>query len=252
MARVISIVSGKGGVGKTVTTANLGVALAEMGQEVTVVDCNLTTPNLGLHLGISVFPKTLHDVLKGRAKLSDAIYEHDFGLKIVPSGLSIDDLKGIDARDLPTALMELFTTDDIILIDGAAGLGREALSALQSSDELIIVTNPELPAVLDALKLEKLAEQLGAKLLGVIVNRVGNKSHELTTREIEDMLELPVLARIPEDENVKKAIARRMPVVKFNPYSPASIAFKKLAAELVGQRIEIGIPWWKKVFAFLR
>jgi len=184
--------------------------------------------------------------------LSDAIYEHDFGFKIVPAGLSLNDLKGIDARDLPTALLELFATDDIVLIDGAAGLGREALAALETSDELLIVTNPELPSVLDALKAEKLAEQLGAKLLGVVVNRVGGKSHELSIREIEDMLELPVLAKIPEDENVKKAIARRIPVVKYNPYSPASIEFKKLAAQLIGQRIDIGLPWWKKIFSFLR
>ncbi len=252
MARIISVISGKGGAGKTVTTANLGVALAELGESVTIIDGNLTTPNLGLHLGIPVFPKTLHDVLKGRAKITDAIYEHDYGLKIIPAGLSLDDLRGINANDLPDALTDLLTTDDIILIDGAAGLGREALANLRTSDELLIVTNPELPSVLDALKAEKLAEQLGTKPLGVVVNRALRKPHELSTREIEDMLELPVLAVIPEDENVKKAIAKRVPVVKYSPNSPASIEFKKLAGQIVGRRVDISLPWWKKLFPFLR
>ncbi|MCD6381667.1 MAG: cell division ATPase MinD [Candidatus Aenigmarchaeota archaeon] len=252
MARIISIVSGKGGVGKTVTTANLGVALAELGHPVTVVDCNLTTPNLGMHLGVPVLPKTLHDVLKGRARLSDVMYQHEFGLKVIPAGLSVNDLKGIDARDLPNILSELFVTDDLVLIDGAAGLGREALATLQSSDEMLIVTNPELPAVLDALKLEKLAEELGAKLYGVVLNRVSGKPHELTDREVEETLELPIIGKIPEDPNVKKAVAKRIPVVKYNSYAPASIAFKRLAAELIGARIEVDIPWWRKVFSFLR
>jgi len=190
--------------------------------------------------------------LKGNAKITDAIYEHELGLKIIPAGLSLDDLKGIDARDLPTALLDLFATEDIILIDGAAGLGREALAAIETSDEMLVVTNPELPAVLDALKAVKLAEQLGAKILGVVVNRISRKPHELSDKEIEDMLELPILAKIPEDENIKKAIARRIPVVKYNPYAPSSLEFKRLAAQLIGQRIEIGLPWWKRLFWFLR
>lgn len=252
MARIISIISGKGGAGKTVVTANLGVALAELGEEVTIIDCNLTTPNLGLHLGIPTFPKTLHDVLKGDAKLSDAIYEHDFGLRIIPAGLALSDLKGVDASTLSSALLELVPTNDIILIDGAAGLGKEALAAMEASDELLIITNPELPAALDALKAIKLAEQLGSKLLGVVLNRVSRKPHELSEKEIEDLLELPVLAKIPEDENIKKSIAQKIPVVKYNPYAPASLEFKRLAGLLVGKSINLSLPWWKKLFWFLR
>src|SRR3989344_7937334 len=124
MTRLICVCSGKGGVGKTFLTANLGVALAEFGKDVAIVDANLTTPNLGLHMGIPLYPVTLHDVLKGNAKISDAIYEHESGLKIIPAGLSLKDLRGVDARDLSNAVIDLLGTIDIVILDASAGLGR--------------------------------------------------------------------------------------------------------------------------------
>ena len=251
MTRIISVVSGKGGAGKTVVVANTGVALAEMGKDITIIDGNLTTPNLGLHLGIPLFPKTLHDVLKGKAKLRDALYEHDSGLKIIPAGISLDDLKGVDIRDISNILLDLLGNTDVVMIDAAAGLGKEALAAIESSDELLLVTNPELPAVLDVLKAAKLAEQVGTKVLGVVVNRVTGKSHELTDNEITDLLDIPIIAKIPEDEHVRKAIAIKTPVIKYKPNARSSIEFKKLASFLVGKRAELPIPWYKKLFSGL-
>src|SRR3989338_11517016 len=122
MTRIIAIVSGKCGVGKTTLVANLGAALAGMGKDVIVLDANLTTPNLGIHLGVPLFPVTLHDVLKGRAHIRDAIYDHESGLRVVPAGISLRDLRGVDAKDLPTALLDLLGHADIILVDGAGWL----------------------------------------------------------------------------------------------------------------------------------
>ena len=91
MTRIIGVVSGKGGVGKTTMVANVGTALAKMGKDVIVLDANLTTPSLGMHLGLPLYPVTIHDVLKGRASIKDAIYVHDSGLKIIPAGISLRD-----------------------------------------------------------------------------------------------------------------------------------------------------------------
>ena len=252
MTRIVSCVSGKGGAGKTTIVANLGIALAKLGKDVVVLDGNLTTPNLGLHLGVPLYPTTLHDVLKGRASIKDAIYRHETGLKIIPAGIGLKDLKGVDARDLPTALLDLLGNTEIVLIDAAAGLGREALAAVEASDELLLITNPDLPSVTDALKAAKLAEQLGTKVLGLVINRKANKPHEMKTSQIAGMLDnIEVLAEIPEDVSVQEAIAKRIPAVHHNPKARASRELQRLAAKLVGIEIPEEKQWHHKFFGFL-
>ena len=87
MTRIIAVAGCKGGVGKTTMSANLGAALAALDRDTIIIDANLTTPNLGLHLGIPLYPVTLHDVLKGKNNIKDAIYEHESGAKIIPAGI---------------------------------------------------------------------------------------------------------------------------------------------------------------------
>lgn len=252
MTRIVACVSGKGGAGKTTIAANLGVALAKLGKDVVVLDANLTTPNLGLHLGVPLYPTTLHDVLKGRASIKDAIYRHETGLKIIPAGIGLKDLKGVDARDLPTALLDLLGNTEIVLIDAAAGLGREALAAVESADELLLITNPDLPSVTDALKASKLAGQLGTKVLGLVINRKTGKPHEMKTGQITGMLDnIEVLAEIPEDVAVQAALSKRIPVVHHNPRSEAGMEMHRLAAKLVGIEMPVEKPWHHRFFGFL-
>lgn len=253
MTRIIAVVSGKGGVGKTTFVANLGAALADMGRNVIVLDANLTTPNLGIHLGIPLFPITLHDVLKGRANIRDAIYDHESSLKVIPAGISLRDLRGVDSNNLPNALLDLLGAADIVILDAAAGLGREALAALEAADEMIVVTNPDLPAVTDALKSIKLAEQLGTKTLGVVVNRVQGKKHEMRREEILSMLDdVALLAEVPEDVNVQRAISARVPIIYHKPNSRASHEIKRAAAQLIGRGYIVQKPWHQRLFGFLR
>jgi len=235
MTRVISIISGKGGVGKTTTTANLGAALAERGKNVVILDANLTTPNLSLHLGIPLYPITLHDVLKGKAFMSEATYTHPSGFKVIPASLSVDALKGLNAGRLQKAITEILGKYEIVLIDSAAGLGKEATAAIEAADEILIVTNPEMPAVTDALKTIKVAERSGARITGVVVNRIKKEGHELSEEDIESMLDIPIIASVPEDSAVPQSISAKMPVVHFSPRSRAAREFKRLAARLVNE-----------------
>jgi len=230
---VIGVASGKGGVGKTVLVANLACSLTGLGYEVTVVDTNLTTPHLGLQLGVSLPPKTLHDVLRGEDAFK-AIYYHPFGFKFVAGGLSLESLNGVDVSKLIAVINNLSRTSDFILLDSAPGFGREATSTLQAAEDVLIVTNPELQAVVDALKVKRFAESLNKRVLGVVLNRV-KKSSQLDKREVEDILDCPVLAQIPEDENVSKAIALKLPLVEFSPKSPAAIEILKLSYYLSGK-----------------
>jgi septum site-determining protein MinD len=234
LTRAITVASGKGGIGKTTLVANLGAALAEYGANVLVLDSNLTTPNLGLHLGIPLYPKTLHDVMKGRCRITDAVYRHPSGLRVIPAGIALNDLRGVDPRDLPNHLLGLVGFVDVMLLDAAAGLGREALASMEAADEMLVVMTPDWPSATDALKAIKLAEQVGARPTGVVVNRIHGKNYELTRSEIRSMLELPIVAEIPEDQNVHAAIAARQPVVKYKSNSPASREIRKLAAYVLG------------------
>src|SRR3989344_741333 len=252
MGKLITITSGKGGVGKTTTAINLGAAINKFGKDVIVVDANLTTPNVGLHLGAPIVPVNLNHVLLGKAKISDAIYEHESGTKIIPSSLSARELKRINHAKLKDVARKLRKVADYVIFDSAAGLGEEAISAIDSSDELIIVTNPEIPAVTDALKTAKLAEDMGKEIRGVIVTRVRGAKSEMPIANIKDMLELPILGVVPEDSNVPEALVLKDALLHTHPKSKASRAYRKIAASIIGYRdYKEKYSWFDRFFSTL-
>lgn len=248
MTRVITITSGKGGVGKTTTAINLGAAINSFGKEVIVVDANLTTPNIGLHLGAPIVPVSLNHVLSGKANISDAIYEHESGTKIIPSSLSIKELRQLDDSRLKEVAKRLKKMADIVIFDSAAGLGDEAVAALDSADEIIIVTNPEIPAVTDALKTSKLVEQLGKEVKGVIVTRVDGSRTQMPISNIKDMLELPIIGVVPEDKNVSKSLVLKDALVHTFPRSKAARAYMKIAAKIIGKDDYEEKGFWGRLF----
>src|SRR3989344_2799154 len=234
MAKLITIISGKGGVGKTTTAINLGAALNSFGKEVIIVDANLTTPNVGLHLGAPIVPVNLNHVMQGKAKVSDAIYEHESGTKIIPSSLSIKELRKLNPEKLKEIARKLRTMADFVILDSAAGLGDEASSSIEAADELIIVTNPEITAVTDALKTVKLAQELGKQVRGVVVTRVSGNKNEMSISNVKEMLDIPVLGVVPEDRNVLASLRHKDAVVHTFPYTKSSLAYKRIAAKLAG------------------
>ncbi len=234
MSKLITVTSGKGGVGKTTTAINLGAALNFFGRDVVILDANLTTPNVGLHLGAPIVPVSLNNVLSGKANVVDAIYEHESGTKIVPSSLSVNDLKNINHSRLREVGKKLKKIADFVIYDSAAGLGAETVAALESGDEMIIVTNPEIPAVTDALKTAKVIEQMGKRIRGVIITRVQGAKSEMPIANIKEMLELPILGVIPEDGKVQEALVMKDALVHTHPNSKAARAYKRIAAKIAG------------------
>jgi septum site-determining protein MinD len=237
MTRIIGIVSGKGGVGKTTIVANLGAALASLHkQRVIIVDCNITTSHLGLYLGMYYHPISLNQVLRGEASMDDAIYDYTIpGLKIIPASLSLDELKGVDIGELKYRIKDLFGKADIVLLDSAPGLGKEGMATLRASDELLFVTTPFVPHVIDVIKTHQIANEVGAKSLGIVLNMSGEGRHELTPQDIEKLVELPIISIIPRDKHILRSLASKIPVVDLNPNSPASKEIKKLAAVMLGE-----------------
>jgi septum site-determining protein MinD len=154
---------------------------------------------------------------------------------VIPGSLKVNSLKPDDMAALPEVTMNLLGRADFILVDCAAGLGREALVAIKAGDEIVVVTNPDLPSVTNALKTVKVAKKLGKRIIGVVVNRVNGSKHELGREQIEEMLRVPVLGEIPEDRNVPKSIDEKKPLVIRNPDSPAAKEITRIARILTGK-----------------
>ncbi|MFQ5975565.1 MAG: cell division ATPase MinD [Candidatus Hydrothermarchaeales archaeon] len=235
MGLSITIAAGKGGAGKTTVSTNLGVALAQFGKDITILDSDIEMANLELHMGLEGMKTTLQNVLSGEAPISDAIYEGPAGVKIIPAGVSLDGLKKADPDKLEEILEEVLKTTEILIIDAPPGLGKITISALAAGQELLLVANPEISSMSDALKTKIVARKLGPHVLGAVLNKMGEKNTDLTIQEVETILECQVLGAIPEDPEARKAVAFGQPVVLRAPDSPSAIAFKKLAADLIGE-----------------
>lgn len=251
MSKIIVITSGKGGVGKTTTAINLGAAMNFFGKDVLVIDANLSTPNVGIHLNSPEVPINLNHVLLEKAEPYEAVYEHQSGMKIMPSSLSIKELKKIRPEKLKDFAKEFRKISEYIIIDSAAGLGIEACSAIDLGDEIIIITNPEMPAITDALKTIKLAEQMKKNVRGVIMTRVRKDDIEMSPESVREMLDAPILGMIPEHLDIKRSLSRKDAVVNIFPNSETARAYKEIAARLL--EIEYDSTkerpsFWKRIF----
>lgn len=235
MTKAYTIISGKGGVGKTTTAINLATSLNYLGEKVIIVDANLTTPNIGIHLGAPIVPITINHVLNNQIRFEEAIYEHESGTKVMPASLSLRETEKINYNKLPELIKKIKKIADYVFIDSAAGLGEEARAAIDAGDEIIIVTNPEMSSVTDALKTIKLAEEKGKPIIGVILTRYRGKPHEMSIPNIRDMLEIPILGIIPEDEAIKESQYLKNSVIHTHPRSKAAKNYFSTSKKLLGE-----------------
>jgi len=240
--RIISIVSVKGGVGKTTIASNLSALISkEFRQRVLLVDGDLRMPAVGFHLNILDPEITLHDVLKGAFPPEQAVYVHEHGLHVIPGSLSDMPVSSKTAKDAVIALAAKY---DWVIIDTMPCVDEDAKNLISASDEMLIVCTPDMPGVTASLKAVKLSAELKLVVRGAVLNRVRGKDYELGVSEIEETLGVPVLAVIPEDPQVLASLSERRPVVAYAPASPASREFERLAAAITGGK---GKDWGKAV-----
>lgn len=240
MSRVIGILSGKGGVGKTTLVANLGATLTnEFKKNVIVVDSNIKTSHLGLHLGLyEDLPVTLKDVLSRKTSVNYAVYIHpQTGIRLLPAPLNARDVI-LDRDRFQSVVDQLKRNYNIALIDIAPGLGRETIIASSVIDEGIIVTTPDLPAVTDAIKTIDLLKRLHKEVSGIVINRKKNEKYELSVEEICSNVECDLLSVIPEDKKVPESISKGIPLVIMDKNSLASNAMKILAGKIINENYE--------------
>lgn len=249
--RTISVISGKGGVGKTTITTNLGAVLSNhFNKKVAVIDCNITTPHLGMMLGIDHSPVTLNHVLKGEANINEALYNHSSGMWIIPSSMPLKELSGVDISLLSDSLKKMYNKYvgkiDIVLLDCSPGLGREAMSGIRASDEMLFVTMPNMPALMDIIRCNNIVREMGIHHTGIALNMTGQSKHELKLKEVERITGIPVLSSIPSDKNMMNSLSKRMLITTTHPKSKSSKALISLASSLLkhsNSRPTLNVNW---------
>lgn len=229
--KIFGVISIKGGVGKTTVVSNLAASLAAQGKKVLAVDANFTAPNLGLHLGIASADKTLHEVIAGKFDAKEAIQNNECGFDVLPARLVA---KEMDYLRLKRKISPLRNYYDYIIIDSSPNMNDEVLATMMTSDELIVVSSPDYPTLSCTMRAVKVARERKVPITGLVLNRVRNKSYELTVDEIEDASETPVIGIMPEDENVIRSLSETRPVVHVAPQRDVSVEYHKLAATIAG------------------
>lgn len=233
--KTIAISSSKGGIGKTTVTANLGAALAsEFNKNVLLIDGNVTGANLCFHFGLNYPSKTITDCVDGKKDhINSAIYVHSSGVKILPGPVGLD--SRLHPRVLNRVVHSIGNDYDYVIIDSAPSLGREALTAIGVANEIIAVSTPDIPSIVNTVKTCDIARRFRKRVFGVVLNQVTNKKYELSTSEVMSMCNgLPVLAKISKSEDIPKSIALQQPLVLLKPNHPISIEIKRVAAHVAG------------------
>ncbi len=242
--KVITITSGKGGVGKTTATANIGAALAAQGQKVVCIDADIGLRNLDLVLGLeNRIVYDLVDVVEGRCRLRQAMIRDKRlpTLYLLPAAQTRDKT-AISPSDMVRVCDELRAEYDWVLIDSPAGIERGFRNALAPADEVIIVTNPEVSAVRDADRIIGLVEAEEKGPLRLIINRLNprmvKQGDMLAADDVIELLAIELLGIVPEDEAVVVNTNRGTPVA-LDDKSRAGLAFRHIAQRLLGQEVPL-------------
>ncbi|HEX5808193.1 MAG TPA: septum site-determining protein MinD [Anaerolineales bacterium] len=241
-AQVITITSGKGGVGKTTAVANLAVALASEGAKVVCIDGDIGLRNLDVILGLeNRIVYDIVDVIEGRCRLRQAMIRDKKlpELYLIPAAQTRDK-NAVSPSDMNRLIKDLRNDFDFVLIDSPAGIERGFKNAIAAADRVLIVTNPEISAVRDADRVIGIleAEEKGPGAL--IINRlnpalVKNKDM-LSADDVLDLLAVELIGIVPEDENVIISSNRGAPVAH-DPKSRAGQAFRNIAKRLRGEQV---------------
>lgn len=247
-ARIVAITSGKGGVGKTCLTANLGYALVKKGRRVLVLDMDLGLANLDIVLNLNP-TATLHDVVIGAKTLDEVILKGPGGLHILPAGSGMTDYSRLTSglrEYLPEILERLSREYDYLLLDSGAGISDVVLYTASLAREVLIVATPEPTSMADAYATIKvMAMQQGRTAFSLVMNQISKEHHgqaladqlqQVADRFIRDQLGTAVslyyLGAVPADPAVERSVCRRQLLLASAPNSPAAQAVQEVATSL--------------------
>lgn len=259
--RVVTITSGKGGVGKTTTTANIGAALAAQGKSVVLIDADIGLRNLDIVLGLeNRIVYDLVDVVEGTCRLRQAMIRDKRlpNLHLIPAAQTREK-ESVSPHQMVALCDELRKQFDYTIIDSPAGIEQGFRNSIAGADEVIVVTNPEVSAVRDADRIIGLVEAAELPVPRLILNRVDasmvKRGEMMSLEDVTDILAISVIGMVPMDENIVMSTNRGEPAA-LDMDSRAGEAFRQIAQRITGQNIplaplqEDGGAWVKVLRAF--
>jgi septum site-determining protein MinD len=261
VGEAIVVTSGKGGVGKTTTSANLGTALALQGKKVCMVDTDIGLRNLDVVMGLeNRIIYDLVDVVEGRCRLQQALIKDKRfeELYLLPAAQT-KDKHAVSPESVRAIILELKNDFEYVIIDCPAGIEQGFKNAVAGADKAIVVTTPENAAVRDADRIIGLLENEKIKSPKLIINRIRpnmmKKGEMLDIDEICQVLAIDLLGIVPDDEYVIKAANSGEPTV-MNPTSRAAIAYRNIARRVLGDTVPLmqldeKVGFFKKMKKFI-
>lgn len=239
--RVIAVTSGKGGVGKTNLSVNVGIALSQMGQRVVLMDADMGLANVDILLG--VYPQfNLSHVLSGEKTLNEIMLQGPSGLRIIPGASGIQKMSELTAVEQAAVIHAFSEIDDVdvLIVDTAAGISGSVVNFARACQEIIVVVCDEPTSLTDAYAFIKLLNRdYGLSHFHVITNMVQSvqqghglfqKLSKVTDRYLD--VTLKFAGAVPYDEYLRKSVQKQQPVVMGFPRSKASLALKTIAARI--------------------
>ncbi len=241
MGEVIVITSGKGGVGKTTTTANLGAGLSKLDKKVVVIDTDLGLRNLDVVMGLeNLIVYNLVDVIEGTCRLKQALrrdkrYEN---LYLLPSAQT-KDKTAISPGQMKKLTSELKEEFDYILLDCPAGIEQGFMNAIAGANRAIIVTTPEVSAIRDADRIIGLLEANHLNKMDLIINRIRmdmvKRGDMMTVDDVTEILSIPLIGALPDDEQVVIGTNQGEPVIGLD--SKAGTAYMNICKRITGMEV---------------
>ncbi len=261
-AKVVTVTSGKGGVGKTTITANLGVALALHSQRVVVIDADVGLRNLDVMLGLeNRIVYDLVDVIEGRCRLRQAMVRDKRlpEMFLLPAAQTRDKT-AVQPADMVRVCDELREECDFVLIDSPAGIEQGFRYAIAPADTTIVVTNPEVPAVRDADRVIGLIEAEEKGPIRLVINRIKprlvRRGEMLSVSDVVELLSIDLLGIVPEDHAILIAANRGQPLAFSHNSSLAGEAFHNIARRLLGEKVPFMVlrepTMWKRIVGLIR
>ena len=240
--QVVAVTGGKGGVGKTNVSVNLGLALTQMNRRVTLLDADLGLANVDVLLGLKP-RRTLKDVLDGSCAMRDVLVSGPMDMKVVPAASGLQEMVKLGPHEhagLISAFGDIAHNMDVLIIDTAAGISDDVVSFLCAAQEVIVVVCNEPTSITDAYALIKiLNQQYGVARIRIVANMVRNESdgkavftklQNVTDRFLDVML--IHAGSIPQDDQLRRAVQKQRAVFELYPGAKSSNAFRRLAQEV--------------------
>ncbi|MBQ7775334.1 MAG: septum site-determining protein MinD [Lachnospiraceae bacterium] len=256
MSEVIVVTSGKGGVGKTTTSANVGTGLAKAGKKVCLIDTDIGLRNLDVVMGLeNRIVYNLVDVVEGNCRVKQALIrdKRHPGLSLMPSAQTRDK-SAVTPGQMIKVIESLKEHFDYIILDCPAGIEQGFQNAIAGADRALVVTTPEVSAIRDADRIVGLLEANGFKQIDLIINRLRvdmvKRGDMMSSGDVVDILAIPLIGIVPDDENVVISTNQGEPLVGTD--TPAGRGFANICERVMGKEVpfchmEKSISFWTRV-----